>query len=93
MRDEVIVRRDPRAKFAHKGSRIALPDTAIERMTEAGVATVLRVGPKVTDLKPGDRILFDKMGTVGEENEYRVVPSEDDDVLRLPPEKVLGVIE
>ena len=82
MKDRVIVKRDDAEAQTESG---IILHTAYSEKEFTG--TVLRVGPDVADVQPGDKILFGKYS--GDDIEL----NKDEQVLIIVEEDILAVIE
>lgn len=81
LRDEVIVRREKYDEHTDSNV-IAIPDTGRVSI----FARVVAVGPKVTDIKPDDRIVL--QGWSG-----KVIKCEGGDLLSLPEDQIPVVVD
>lgn len=81
--NRVVIRRGYTADKTDSGV-LHIPDTAKVPLPEG---TVLFVGPKATDVKPGDRVVFERFAGVDVE-----IPGHEE-VLIMNEEHIIGVVE
>ena len=91
IRDQVLVRQDPPSERHSSG--LYLPDSAVRDLQE-DLGAVLGVGPGVTEVWPGDRVLFKRRpGSALVPDSRLGGDSEWIDVLMLREDDIIGIIE